>query len=32
MVFEQYKRSENERDKFVEDSEGNVAIRVTMVV
>ena len=31
-TFDQWKRSVNERDKFVEDSEGNPAVRVIEVV
>ena len=31
MTFDQYNRSENERDKFLEDSEGNTAVRVIEV-
>lgn len=32
MAFDQYKRQDNERDKFVADSNGNPAVRVVMVV
>lgn len=32
MAFDQWKRSENERDKFVADSNGNTAVRVVVVV
>ena len=32
MAFEQWNRSVNEKDKFVEDADGNVAVRVVLVI
>ena len=32
MAFDQNTRNENERDKFVEDADGNTAVRVVVVV
>lgn len=32
MAFDQWARSPNERDKFTEDADGNVVVRVAVVV
>jgi len=32
MAFDQYARSTNERDKFVEDVNGNSTVRVRIVI
>jgi len=32
MAFDQWSRSINERDKFVEDADGNTAIRIVVVI